>query len=200
MLQWNELRITPDGKKLIVDVQVQEMSYYDNIYIETLALSAYSKPEDYDPTKLRGGTTLYLWRDFDAQVGPEEEYMEIGEQGQHYRHLRKCIDIDSISDNLFFITATNNDDFAEDTPCSCKETSILGIVYNKQLLYRNSINALKTMNNCTPSKELIDYILNVKVFEMAINVGDYRTAITYWNNTFKKNIHSVTSNCGCYGH
>ena len=32
MLQWNELRSTPDGRYLIIDVEVQNLNFYDNIY------------------------------------------------------------------------------------------------------------------------------------------------------------------------
>ena len=38
MMQFNELRITPDKKHLIIDVQVQEMRYYENVYLDTIII------------------------------------------------------------------------------------------------------------------------------------------------------------------
>ena len=49
MLQWNELRITPDGRYLIIDVEVQNLNFYDNIYIESLYFVTYKNPSDCDP-------------------------------------------------------------------------------------------------------------------------------------------------------
>ena len=34
MIEFKELRVTPDGKTLIIDVAVKDLSYYDNVYIE----------------------------------------------------------------------------------------------------------------------------------------------------------------------
>lgn len=38
MIQFNELRVTPDGKRLIVDVKVPDIKYYENIYIDTIQI------------------------------------------------------------------------------------------------------------------------------------------------------------------
>lgn len=198
MLQWDELSITPDGKYLVIDVQVQDSAFYNNIYIESIYMNAYSKSEDFNDG-LENAHTIHIWRDYTTPESTyTDKYKEVGEQGQTYRHLRKCVDIDLIKDNLLFITATNNNAFAPDTPCSCKKTMLLGIVYNKQILYKNSISALQTLNGCTPSKELIDHILNIKAFELSLGTGDYKSAIGYWNNIFKNN--KVVSHTKCHCH
>lgn len=191
MLQWNELRITPDGKYLIVDVEVQNLDYYENIHINTLTLQVYSKTGK--------SHTLYIWRDYSVPQIQGEDYREVGQNGVTYKHLRKVIDIDTIGDCLFFVTATNNDDFADDTPCGVKDTVLHGSVYNKYLLYSQSIKALKTMNNCTPSKSLINYILQFKMFELALELGDTELAVTYWNNCTKGKLSNTSNTCGCNG-
>lgn len=38
MIQFNELRVTPDGKRLIVDVKVPDIKYYENVYIDTIQI------------------------------------------------------------------------------------------------------------------------------------------------------------------
>ena len=47
MLQWDELRITPDGKFLIVDVEVQNLDYFKDVYLESLQMNVYSKADDF---------------------------------------------------------------------------------------------------------------------------------------------------------
>lgn len=198
MLQWNELRITPDGKYLIIDVAVQNLSYYKNITIESLYFVTYKNPSDCDPINDKG-TKIYLWRDYDVVPLPGEHYQEVGEAGRHYIRLRKFVDLEAIGDNLFFVHAIVNGEASEDTPCGAKEHELLGVVYNKALLYKNSIEALSTMDGCTPSKELLDYLLNTKAFELSLEVGDYQGAIEYWNGLFKKQIVNKTK-CGCHGY
>jgi hypothetical protein len=191
MLQWNELRITPDGKYLIIDVEVQNLDYYENVYINTLSLQIYSN--------LDTSHTIYIWRDSTVPAITDENYREVGDEGVQYKRLRKVVDIDSIGDCLFYVTATNTDDFAEDTPCGVKQTILHGAVYNKYLLYTQSIKALRAVSNCTPSKDVINYILQFKMFELALETGDKDTAITYWNKCVRGKLPVVTSNCGCYG-
>lgn len=190
MLQWNELRITPDGKYLIIDVEVQSQSYYKNIFINTLSLQVYSK--------IDSSTTLYIWRDYEAIATEEEAYKEVGVQGMKYKRLRKAIDIEALSDCLFYITATNTDDFEEDTPNGLKQTVIHGVSYNKYLLYSQSIKALRAMDNCIPNKDVINYILQFKMFELALETGDKDTAITYWNKCVRGKVPVLVKDCGCY--
>lgn len=38
MLEFRELRITPDGNHLIIDVAVQEHSYYENVFIDSIII------------------------------------------------------------------------------------------------------------------------------------------------------------------
>ena len=33
MVEFNEIRVSPDGKSLIIDVQVKDMSYYDYLIV-----------------------------------------------------------------------------------------------------------------------------------------------------------------------
>ena len=38
MIEFKELRVTPDGKTLIIDASVKDLSYYDNVYIDSLTI------------------------------------------------------------------------------------------------------------------------------------------------------------------
>ena len=45
----------------------------------------------------------------------------------------------------------------------------------------------------------IDYILNIKAFNLSLEVGDYQGAIEYWNSLFKSQVKNKT-NCSCHGY
>ena len=38
MIEFKELRVTPDGKTLIIDAAVKDLSYYDNVYIKSVTI------------------------------------------------------------------------------------------------------------------------------------------------------------------
>ena len=240
MLQWNELRITPDGKFLIIDVEVQNLDYFKDVYLESLQMNVYSKAEDFT-SPMPDSKSIILWEEEESVISYEPYTQEdrnnakIGDifwnqdidgswqeeiinstnlisiqNGSisaykqiiaelHSKRVRKYIDIDSISDNLIFVYAIARGEPTEDTPCGVKEKLLVGLVYNKALLYNSSIKTINIINGCTPDKELIDQILKIKMFDLSIAIGDYKTTIKCWNNMFKKQI-TTKVNCGCYGY
>ena len=192
MLQWNELRITEDSKHLVIDVQVQNLDYYENVHLQSLYMNVYNKSSDY-VAPMPDSKSILLW-----QYEPPQE---VTEEGEHKpKHIRKFIDIDGLSENLFFVYAIADGEATDDTPCGCKNHVLMGVVYNNQALYRNSINAISITSTCAPNQELIDYILNVKLFEFSLKAGDYRAAIDFWNTTFKNNDKTPKKSCGCHGY
>lgn len=192
MLQWNELRITEDSKHLIIDVQVQNLDYYKNVHLQSLYMNVYKESSDY-VAPIPDSKSILLWQYEPPQgVTEEEEHKP--------KHIRKFIDIEGLSENLFFVYAIAEGEPTEDTPCGCKDHVLMGVVYNNQDLYRNSINAISATNTCTPNQELIDYILNVKLFEFSLKAGNYRAAIDFWNTTFKNNNKTFKKSCGCHGY
>ena len=239
MLQWNELRITEDSKHLVIDVQVQNLEYYENVHLQSLYMNVYKKSSDY-VAPMPDSKSILLWEEptvsyepytqediENAQIGDtfwvlnadnnyaehtvdEANIIEI-QQGtviaykqvlieNHLKRIRKFLDIDGIANNLIFIYAIAEGEPTDDTPCGGKDHVLMGVVYNNQALYRNSINAMSTINDCTPNQELINYILNVKSFEFSLKAGDYRAAIDFWNTTFKNNDKTPKKSCGCYGY
>ena len=36
MVDFNELRVSPDRKNLIIDVSIKDLSYYENVYIDSI--------------------------------------------------------------------------------------------------------------------------------------------------------------------
>ena len=44
MVAFQELRITPDGQKLIIDVSVKDLEYYTNVYLDTIQIDTQDIP------------------------------------------------------------------------------------------------------------------------------------------------------------
>lgn len=177
MLQYNQLSITQDKKHLIIDVQVQKMDYYENIYLDTIII---------DTQKTF------------SVLGPSNTpLMTI--DCNHVKHFRTFIDIDSIADNLFFVYTISTGEPAENTPCGLNDTSILGVTYDKYPIYLQGMKLLNEMGGCEPPSNLIDYILTNKAFDLSLQTGNYQKAIEYWDKFFNEKEKTVNSKCGCHG-
>lgn len=177
MLQFNELRTAPDAKHLIIDVQVQPLRYYDNVYLNTIVIDT---QKTYSP------------------LGPSSKPLFTIDCG-HVKHYREFIDIDSISDNMFFVYVLSSGEPADDTPCDMDNSSILGVAYNKYPIYQRSIKMLNSMNDCEPDKDLMDYIFQQNAFDLSLKTGNYQKAIEYWNIFFNDREKVSKVNCGCHG-
>lgn len=177
MLRFNELRITPDQKHLIVDVEVQPLEYYDDVYV--------------------GAVVIDTQKTF-SETGPSSKALFTFEYDEQ-KHIREVIDIDTIANNLFFVYAIASGTPSENTPCGMTESSILGVAYDKYPMYIQGMKLLREMGGCEPSSNLIDYILQRKAFDISLLTGNYSEAIKYWNAFYNTKEVTVKSKCGCHG-
>ena len=177
MIQFNELRITPDGKHLVIDVEVQPLDYYENVYVDTIVI---------DTQKTY------------SETGPSSKPFMTINCGR-VKHFREFIDIDTLADNIFFVYAISSGEQAEDTPCGMAEQYIMGITYDKYPIYSKGMKLLGEIGGCEPSNNLINYILQQKAFDISLTTGNYLKAIEYWNAFFDQKEQTISAKCGCYG-
>lgn len=181
MVQFNELRLTPDAKHMIVDVSVIDMPYYDDVYISALC---FDTQESFTP------------------LGPSQKAIYPPEcQDLHYKRFRAYIEIDTLQDNLFFIYVITSGSPAPDTPCDAKDPVTMGIVYDKCPFYNNLMSGIRNIgDDCNPSQQLLNDFFRYNAFQMAISTGNYTEAVNYWNRFFsKKKQTKFVKSCGCHG-
>lgn len=177
MIQINELRVTQDKKHLIIDVQVIELDYYENVYLDTIII---------DTQKTY------------SALGPSNKPLMTIDCG-HSKHFRQYIDIDSIANNLFFVYVISTGDPSDDTPCGMDESMLLGVTYDKYPMYLQGMKLINQLNGCEPASDFIDYILSTKAFDLSLLTGNYIKAIEYWNEFFDIKERNIISKCGCHG-
>lgn len=250
MVQFQELRITPDGNTLIIDVAIKDLRYYDNVGLDTIlidtqdtftaegpsskavkfpvinSIDAESFEQEFDSYYYFKGTLkegfLYTFKVPD----PTGEYTINGNTysseklttGIHKYEKGKLVAVTTpiksysieinkndstltFKDNLLFVYVKTNGTPALDTPCGMDNITTLGVVSNLYPLYQHAFSYIKELGDtCSIPKNFINYILQYKVFELAIKTGHYTKAIKYWKKFFMGIKDSViTSNCGCYG-
>ena len=184
MVQFNELRINPEGTKLIIDVSVKDSVYYENVYIDTISIDTQDTFIDSGPSSNVAYTNTLAGNNKSVRLE-----LGIGDL------------LPSLLDNMFFVYIRTKGTPAANTPCGMDNITTLGVVSNLYPLYQHAFSYIKELSDtCSIPKNFINYILQYKAFELAVKTGHYTEAIKYWKRFFMGIKDSViTPNCGCYG-
>lgn len=211
MIQFNELRITPDSQYLIIDASIDNSSYYNNVVLDRIII-------DTQDTYVANGPSsnpIYTHKiDYDYTYSTPEDYScnpvlsdddkaycltYGGEQSKHVRLIINAKDLGiSLNDNILFVYAIATGTPAPDTPCGMDNSVVMSTVVNLYPIYQESIKYLRELNcDCNIPREFINIILRYKAIELCIRTGNYIQAIKYWKK-FLLGMNSVTSyNCRC---
>lgn len=184
MVQFNELRITPDGQNLIIDVSVKDLEYYTDVYLDSIQI-------DTQDTFVESGPSSEVAYTKTIDGNSKSVRLELGTGDL----------LPTLNDNLFFVYVRTKGTPSIDTPCGMDNSIILGVVSNLYPLYQHAFSYIKELSDsCSIPKNFINFILQYKAFELAIKTGHYTEAIKYWRKFFMGIKNSVmTTNCGCYG-
>ena len=121
MVQFNELKITPDGQRLIIDVSIKDLEYYTNVYLDTVQIDT---------------------QDTFVESGPSSEVVYSKTIEGNTKSVRLELGIGdllpSLNDNLFFVYVKTKGTPATNTPCGMDNIYTLGITLNTCFIY-NSI-------------------------------------------------------------
>ena len=143
MVQFNELKITPDGQRLIIDVSIKDLEYYTNVYLDTIQIDT---------------------QDTFVESGPSSEvvYTKVIEGDTKLVRLELGTGdlLPTLSDNLFFVYVRIKGTPAANTPCGMDNIITLGVVSNLYPLYQHAFSYIKELNDtCSIPKNFINYIL-----------------------------------------
>lgn len=184
MVQFQELRITPDGQKLIIDVSVKDLEYYTNVYLDTIQIDT---------------------QDTFVESGPSSEVAYTKTIDGNLKSVRLELGtgdlLPTFNDNLFFVYVRAKGTPSIDTPCGMDNSITLGTVLNKYPIYSDIMQYVKEVNtDCIIPKNFINKYLRFQAFKISVITGHYTEAIKYYNK-FIKGIGNVPDNisCGCYG-
>ena len=202
MIQFNELRITQDGRNLIIDAQIQNLSYYNDVYIDSIIIDNQST---FVPTGA-SSSPLFSYT-YNATTAQAMGYITNVTSDGKLKGIRMTIPCSSLGEtsnldkDLLFVYVTINGTPTSDTPCNMDLSYELGVVYNTYPFYLRSMNFIKELTStCDTPKQLVDYMLRQKVVETSIAVGDYIKAVEYWKKFFTGDYQVINlKSCGCHG-
>lgn len=216
----NELRITPDGKNLIVEATVENLEYYKQVYIDSVVIDTqdtYSAngpsnnpvysvefEDTHDNISTRNDCSeIITTEDSDCKCGCVYASQKHGKK--NIRFVLSAKDIGgrvTLDNDIFFVYIIATGVPCITTPCGMDNCTVMGIAYNLRPLYNLGMGYIRELSdNCSMPKNFIDYILRFKAFELSLRTGNYTLAIDYWKRFFKKKTSSISKpkGCGCYG-
>lgn len=188
MVHFNELKITPDAKKLIIDVSVLKEDYYKDVYLDSIIIDS----QDTYVGNYPSSEPLYQYTipDIESQMSGKTVYQ---------KHVRLVLDtLDLPLNNLLFVYVTVKGTPAPDTPCGCDNIVTLKTVVNLYPFYQQAMAYIKDIAKvCSKHSEFADFILRLKALQLAITTGHYTDAIKYYNKFFKGKEGVVAKKGGC---
>ena len=188
MVQFNELRITPDNRELIIDVSVKDLDIYTNVYLDYIMI-------DNQDTFIEDGPSdnpIYTYTVADAVYSTDSN------SGIKQCRLTLTNSDVNLSNDLLFIDVVVKGVPAPSTPCNMDNATTMGVVYNLHNIFQSFMPYIREVeNDCNLPKGFINYILRFKALELAFATGNYTLAVKYWNRFFKDKLIAQPSICNC---
>lgn len=213
MIILDECRIDAEGKHLIIEATVENLDYFQNVFIDSVII-------DTDKTYRENGpsNTPVFTKKF------EKEYVQVGvansdnqtvtdpeckcsnvflKDKRGYKHIRLVISPEEISaasfnDNIFFVYIIATGVPSPKTPCGLDNKTTMGIAYNMRPIYNMAMGFVRELNDeCNIPKGMLDLALRLKALEFAFKTGNIMEAINLWGRLFKKKRFYVSGKHGC---
>lgn len=185
MVQFNELRITPDGQKLIIDVSVKDLKYYTDVYLNSIQIDT---------------------QDTFVESGPSSEVAYTKTIDGNSKSVRLELGIGdllpTLTDNLFFVYIRTKGTPAANTPCGDDNSLSLGTIFYPYGIYCNLLKTLQLegIGPCNVPKAFVNEFFKYKGLQFSLLTGNNLSAIKYFNSLLNKlQITNSISKCRCHG-
>lgn len=210
MINFNECRITADGKHLIIDVSVIESEYFENVYIDNISIDNQKTYVEDGPSKnpLLSLTDEQIEK-YGSDVmdlGYDDEFYTIQSEGSkrvrlvvHRNDPRLNADLNN---DLFFVYVHVKGVPHSEAPCDLSATTQMKAVVNMYPVYKMAMEYISQVEAscCDMPDDFVDMMIRIKAFEVSLKTSNYTRAIKYWGKYFKgKKDNRVTHKCGCHG-
>ncbi|MDR0912094.1 MAG: hypothetical protein LBM96_05790 [Methanobrevibacter sp.] len=187
MIQFNTLKISQDSKTLSIDLQIEDKSYYRNMYLKAIYIDTQDTFVD--------STT--------PSNTPVFKYFFPDDTSTEYHISLDKLDLNGtdLSNNIFFVFVEVAGTPGPDTPCGEDNIFTIGTVYSKYPIYEKWYSYIKEINNsCCIPQNFIDYFLRIEALNLSISVNDYLQTVYLYKNYFKDYVlNKQFKNCNCNG-
>lgn len=185
MIDFSQCRVSWDGRYLYITADIQDLDYFTNVYIDKVSVDTQDTFTSSGPSSNPAYT--YTSEGNQKSVSLALEYRDLG--------------LGLLKDTMFFVWVTAKGTPASDTPCGLDSTLKLCVAFNESLLFNKGLNFIKELSStCQIPADFENWALMTNALKLALDSGDYTTAIDLWTKLIKGSTISVTSqSCGCNG-
>lgn len=196
MIQFNTLKITQDGKNLIISASVKNLSYYTNVLIGSIII------DNQDTYSVSGPSSNPIYKHSFAgkDLVTNEDIAGLKNINITVSAKELLNNNGDLNDGILYVYLIAVGTPSADTPCGMDNVYTLGAALNLRPIYNNGINYIKQVEStCEIPKDFIDFILRYKALDLALKTENYIQANKYWNKFFKNNnvVSLNTNRCGC---
>lgn len=189
MVKFTRCEIDERGEYLIIEASVDNMSYYNDVYLESISIVT---DEEYSPDSVSNNKAYF--KDF---ADDEGDYTK---KSVSLRICAKDLLSGNFNKNIFFVYvyATGYPD--PSVLCGMDNCYTMTVAVNMRPVYNMAMKYINELNeNCSVPRGFIDMFLKLKAFELSLKTGHINKAIHYWNTLFKDKKNVSFKGCGCHG-
>ena len=190
---FDQLRISDDGKRMYINLHINNADYFDNVYLDSLTIMTADKVSEtnpYQPTDKSIYNTTFSGEQKEANlVLTSLNFNESFLSGS------------TLSKDLFFVYVKIKGTPDECTPCRLDEKVTLGVTFDENMLYQRVMDYTKSLaDTCNIPRGFINLILQWNAFKASVETEHYIPAIKFWKLMFANSVfNTITKNCGCHG-
>lgn len=211
MIKFNELRISRDESNLIIDVQIEDNSYFTNCYLQSISIDTQDKYVKADTYK---GPVFYMEFDNSAELKPgitPSSSTDIGTAVDpiHIKSKKLILTgvekewndfVPDFSNNMFIVTIKAGGTPSSDTPCSMQDNIIYGATFSLCKPYTRFLNSMKEVDkSCEIPMNFINDFLEFKAVTIAISTGDMNLASKNYVKYIQGIKQEKITKCNCNG-
>lgn len=201
---FDQLRISDDGKRLYINLHVNNASYFEHIYLDSITITTADKVSETNP---ECPTDDYIYKKvYDEAVKEDALVLENCDLMRNWEeeNSKMFFKGTDLSNSLLFVYVKVKGIPDECTPCRLDEEITLGVTFDENLLYQKVMQLTKELaDECRVSKDFIDLILLWNGFKAAIETEHYIPAIDFWKKLFfgHHGMSGIANRkpCGCHG-
>ena len=195
MIIFDQLRISDDGKRMYINLHVNNADYFKDIYLDSLTIMTSDKVLETNPHE---PTSDYIYKKvFEDNQRQADLVLTANDFNESYKG-------NTMGKNLFFVYVKVKGTPDPCTPCSLDEEVSLGVTFDENLLYQQVMQFTKSLaDDCQIPVGFTDFILKWNAFKASVETEHYIPAINYYQQLFgvqgSINIKGTSKPCGCHG-
>lgn len=193
MVSINEFVIARDAKYLYLKASIDDMEYFENVFIDYLEFTLH---------KVVNGTIETSTIELNPDGTLHTEPLETEVKNVDLTLTPQDLGLSDFQTSVIEVKVYTKGYPSADTPCGMDEEYVVGITYNESVLYDKGLSFIHQVGqDCNIPDDFINWILSSSAFDLALKSGNMTDALSWWLRltSNRSNGYSRNSNCGCHG-